>query len=185
MSSSSSYLLRLVGNSFNPCSDLLLIPKVTALERGDGVGVRDGLEIVIELVDEGNSRRNVQSTDLLVGNVIQILHEGPQSVPVSRNNDLLSRLDVRSDLALPVRHETLAGGLQTLSELVVEFNPLVPRIVGGVMLTGSVDNRGRDVVRASPDKNLLLAVFVHCLLFVKALKRTVCGKEGMKRTCFK
>ena len=143
--------------------------------------MRDGLEIIIELVDEGNSRRNVQSTDLLVRNVIQILYKGPESVPVSRNNDLLSRLDVRSDLALPVRHETLAGGLQTLCELVVEFNPLVPRIVGGVVLTGSVDNGGRDVVRASPDKDLLLAVFVHRLLLVEALKRTVCERKEKKK----
>lgn len=174
----------MVGNSFNPRSDLLLISKVTALKRGNGVGVRNRLEIVIELVDEGNSRRNVQSTDLLVRNVIQILHKGPESVPVSRNNDLLSRLDVWSDLALPVRHETLAGGLQTLCELVVEFNPLVPRIVGGMVLTGSVDNGGRDVVRASPDKDLLLAVLINRLLLVEALKRTVCGRKEMKNITY-
>ena len=65
-SSSSSYLLRLVGNSFNPCSDLLLIAKVTTLEGGNGIGVRDGLKIVIELVDNIRGTRAAMHTKLFL-----------------------------------------------------------------------------------------------------------------------
>jgi len=136
--------------------------------------MRDGLEIIVKLIDQWNTRRYVQSTDFLVGDVVQILHKRTKSIAMSRDNDLLSRLDVGPNLVLPIRHETLGSRLETLCEFVIEFDSFVTRIIRGMVLAGSVDNGRGDVVRTTPDEDLILAVLVHRLLLVETLKATVC-----------
>lgn len=168
-----SSLLRLICDSFNPSSDLFLVTKVTALKRSNGIGMRDGLEIIIELINQWNARRYVQSADFLVGDVVQILHKCTKSIAMSRDNDLLSRLDVGPNLIFPIRHEPLTSRLETLRKLVIEFDSFVSRIIRWMVLAGPVYNGRGDVVRSPPDKNLLLAMFVHRLLLVETLKSSV------------
>ena len=69
--------------------------------RGDGGGlagdllgvaeviVSDGLEIGVELIDEGNSCGDVEGDNLLVRDLIEILDQSPQTVSVGGDQNLL------------------------------------------------------------------------------------------------
>src|SRR5262245_58218210 len=65
--------LSLIGDGSHRLLHRFLIPEVELLE---------GLQLVVEEVDERNSRRNVQLDDLLVGDVFEVLHQRPQAVAV-------------------------------------------------------------------------------------------------------
>ena len=50
--------------------------------------VTDRPAFVVKFVDQGNSGGNIQSGDIFVGDIIQILDQGPKAVPVCGNEDL-------------------------------------------------------------------------------------------------
>ena len=75
-----------------------------------------GFQIVLELVDEWDTGGDVQADDLLFRYVVEIFHEGPQAIPVGRNQDLLPRRDIGGDLVVPIRQEAVDRVFQALTE---------------------------------------------------------------------
>ena len=63
------------------------------------------LQPVVELVDEWNSGRDVQLDDVLVADVVEILHQRAQAVAVRGNQHTLSARDRRRNRLVPVRQE--------------------------------------------------------------------------------
>ena len=57
----------------------------------------DGTQVIVQLVDERDPRRNVQLDDIRVGNIVEVFDEGAETVPVGRNQDLLTRTQLRGD----------------------------------------------------------------------------------------
>ena len=182
-SSDSKYRVRTTCISDNPWylhpqnsgSDVLLVAEVAAGERSDGVLLRDRQELLVELVHQRHRRGDVQLGDHVLGDVVEVLDEGAEGVPVGRDEHVLAGQDLRSDVVLPVRQHALERGLETLrlGALRHEELVLVLGVVGGVVL--AVDGAGwrRHVVGAAPDVHLLLPVLVHRLLLVEPLERAV------------
>ena len=102
-----------------------------------------------------------------------MLNEGTEGVAVGGNDDVLAGLEVGGNLVLPVGEDTVEGGGEGLGEVLVEGVAGVPGVVGGVVLGGGVDSGRGDVVRTTPDEDLVLAVLVDGLLLVEALEGTV------------
>ncbi len=70
----------------------------------------------VELVDEGNSRGDVQTDDVLIAHCVQILDEGAQAVPVRRDDDPSALADLGRDGLAPVGEKSRDGVLQGLGE---------------------------------------------------------------------
>ena len=73
-----------------------------------------GVELLIQIVDKGNSRRDVQIDDVSVRNVIEFLHQRTEAVPMTCDQDGLTGLHRRRDLTVPKREESCSGILQAL-----------------------------------------------------------------------
>ena len=74
----------------------LLVPKELhrhhRLEQGELKSSRDPvphLEILIQLIDEGDACWKVATHDLLIRHVVQVLHDPTQGVPMRCDQDLL------------------------------------------------------------------------------------------------
>ena len=170
------YLLGLVLNTLNACPNGIDITEVLSAEGGNGtisLSGRDDVQVIIELVDERSSCGDVELGDLILGDVVQMLNESTKGVAVGGNDDVLAGLEVRGNLVLPVGEDTVEGGGEGLGEVLVEGVAGVPGVVGRVVLRGGVDGGRGDVVRTTPDEDLVLAVLVDGLLLVEALEGTV------------
>mmetsp|Transcript_55 Transcript_55/g.90 ORF Transcript_55/g.90 Transcript_55/m.90 type:complete len:258 (+) Transcript_55:200-973(+) len=168
------YLLSLTCNSPNSSLDTFLIPQITSLQRSNGIGVRNGLKILIQLINERNTGGNVESSNLIFGNAIQMLDKRTEGVSMRRNEELLAISDGRSHGIFPVRHEAVFGEFERLGKgqiLLVDAG--VGGIIAGVVLTVLVERGGGDVVAPPPDQHLVLAVLVHSLLLVETLQSAV------------
>jgi len=166
----------LVLDSLNSRSDSIDITQVLSTERSNRTIISrsgDHIQIVIKLVNERSAGGNVELGNLILGNVVKVLHKGTERVAVSSDNDVLSGLEVGNDLVLPVGKDTVQGGGKRLGKVIGEGVVGITGIVGWVVLAGTVDSRRRDVVRATPDEDLVLSVLVDSLLLVKALKRSI------------
>ncbi len=75
-----------------------------------------GFQVVLELVDEWDAGGDVEVDDLLFRYVVEIFHEGPQAIPVCRNQDLLPRRYIWSDRVVPIRQEAVDRVFQALRE---------------------------------------------------------------------
>ena len=82
-------------------ADLLRAAQVALLDRYMG----RRLEILVELVDEGLARRDVQLDDVGVADVVKVLHERPQAVAVGTHEDGVPGPQVRHDRVVPVREQ--------------------------------------------------------------------------------
>ena len=56
----------------------------------------------------------LSADDLVVGDVVEVLHERPQAVPVGRDQDPPAGGHGRGDLVVPVRQEPRDGVLERL-----------------------------------------------------------------------
>lgn len=169
-------LFGLVLDTLNACPNGIDITEVLSAEGGNGTisrSGRDDVQVIIELVDERSSGGDVELGDLILGDVVQMLNEGTEGVAVGGNDDVLAGLEVGGNLVLPVGEDTVEGGGEGLGEVLVEGVAGVPGVVGGVVLGGGVDGGRGDVVRTTPDEDLVLAVLVDGLLLVEALEGTV------------
>ena len=169
-------LFGLVLNTLNARPNGIDITEVLSAEGANGtisLSGRDDIQVIIELVDERSSGGDIELGDLILGDVVQMLNESTEGVAVGGNDDVLTGLEVGGDLVLPVGEDTVEGGGEGLGEVLVEGVAGVPGVVGGVVLGGGVDGGRGDVVRTTPDEDLVLAVLVDGLLLVEALEGTV------------
>ena len=67
------------------------------------------LEIVVQLVDEGDAGGQVAAHNLLVRHVVQVLHNPAQRVPVRSNQDALTRPHLGHDHVVPVGQRALCN----------------------------------------------------------------------------
>ena len=103
-----------------------------------------------------------------------MLDNPPQTVAVRDDQQLVGHFQVRKDRALPVRHDPFdrlfqgfgARQFPVRNQPVARVETRVARIVLGERI-------GCDVVAASPDEHLLVAVFGGCLALVESLQHTV------------
>lgn len=154
--------------------------------RGDGGGlagdllgvaeviVSDGLEIGVELIDEGNSCGDVEGDNLLVRDLIEILDQSPQTVSVGGDQNLLPGSNCGRNGLIPEGGEAIDGVFETFGErdegrVDVGVFGVVPGVHGVVL----GHERGRDVVRPSPDRDLFLSVQGSGLGLVQTLKTAV------------
>ena len=69
-------------------------------------------ELIVELVDQGNSSRYVQRQDILVGNVVEVFDQCPQAVAMCNNDGFLAALNRRHDGLVPVGEKSGNGVLE-------------------------------------------------------------------------
>jgi hypothetical protein len=93
----------------------------------------DDLALRVELVDDGNTGRELDVDNLLARKALEGLDDGAERVAVSGDEDLLSLLDAGEDLSLVVGEGAVGGELERLS------------------------SGGRDVIGTAPDMDLLLS----------------------------
>src|SRR5881409_1004219 len=112
--------LRLSSYAFGRCTSGFRVAQVVMTLR---------LQAVVQLVDEGNSRRDVQLDDRRFRDPVQILDERTQAVAVSGNDDPLAGLNRRGDRVVPVRKEASDRVLQRFSQRQIAGADVgVPRI---------------------------------------------------------
>jgi len=92
---------------------------------------------------------------------------------VSGDEDGLSVLELRYDIVVVVREDTVEGGGEGLGEFLGEFVAGVTGVVGGVVGTALVYGGRGDVIGSAPDEDLVLSIFVHSLLLIKTLKTSI------------
>jgi hypothetical protein len=139
--------LTLVGNRLESLTNSLFISEVVVLDR---------LEVGIQLIDEGDTRGDVQLGDLRLRNIIQILDQSTDRVTVSGDDDTLTGLDGGGNVAVPEGNETSNSILQGLSlGDLLGLETSVAAIVAGPVLGGLLDLRRGDIVAATPDFDLL------------------------------
>mmetsp|Transcript_66953 Transcript_66953/g.178311 ORF Transcript_66953/g.178311 Transcript_66953/m.178311 type:complete len:278 (-) Transcript_66953:158-991(-) len=167
--------LGLVLDRLGRCLYLLRIPQIPAkLERRDRQVRGDGLQVCGKAVHEGRPRGDLQPGDCVVRDVLDVLQDGTDGVPVRGNEDSLPRLQSGSDLCLPEGHHARDGVLEALRHgdvLVLEVRVLC--LLARVVLAVLLDGRGRDVEAPAPDLHLLGAVLLHRLLLVEACEAAV------------
>mmetsp|Transcript_66948 Transcript_66948/g.178293 ORF Transcript_66948/g.178293 Transcript_66948/m.178293 type:complete len:313 (-) Transcript_66948:70-1008(-) len=167
--------LGLVLDRLGRCLYLLRIPQIPAkLERRDRQVRGDGLQVCGKAVHEGRPRGDLQPGDCVVRDVLDVLQDGTDGVPVRGDKNGLPGLERGSDLRLPEGHHARDGVLEALRHgdvLVLEVRVLC--LLARVVLAVLLDGRGRDVEAPAPDLHLLGAVLLHRLLLVQAGESSV------------
>jgi hypothetical protein len=136
--------------------------------------VTDRLQLIVQLVDERDPRRNVQLHDVLLADVVQILHERTQAVAVRGDEHALAARDRRRDRVVPVGQEARDRVLERLrAGNLLRPQARVARIAPGVALVVRRHRRWRNVVAAAPDFDLILAVLRGRFRLVQPLERAV------------
>mmetsp|Transcript_58054 Transcript_58054/g.160489 ORF Transcript_58054/g.160489 Transcript_58054/m.160489 type:complete len:236 (-) Transcript_58054:104-811(-) len=175
-------LFGLVFDALDTSADGILVANIPPRDRSDAIRMRDGLHVIIKLVDQGNGRRNVELGDVLLRDAIKVHHKSAEAVAVGRDEQLLSALDLRHNLVLPVRQHTVGGSLERLGG---REQRLVDRSVLGVIarevLRGGLHVRRRNVEATAPDKDLVLSVFVNGRLLVEAGEAAVVALVELPR----
>ena len=85
----------------------------------------DGTKLLVQFVHKGDSRGDVQIYDVGVRNVVEILDQCPEAVPVACNEDLPAS-HRRCDAIMPAGEESCHGILQAFrgGELLVAEMPV-------------------------------------------------------------
>src|SRR3954447_19081685 len=147
---------------------------------GGGIGVEvlaaplQGLQVLVEPVDKRDAGGDVQPDDGLLGHPVEVLDQGTQRVAVRGHTHGPAVAQVRHDRVVPVGQHPLhdvgealgAGDDLVRQGRVRRRADLRPLVVVG-------DRRGRGVVGAAPEHELLLAVLLERRLLVLALQGSV------------
>merc|ERR550517_383900 len=161
--------LPLIGHGLYRFLDRLLVTKEL---HGD-----DGLQLLVQLVHEGDACWEVTAHDLLVRHVVQVLHNSPQRVSVSGYQYFLARLELGNDNVVPVGQSPLDGQLEGLAsrELGLCWSVLVPRIIPDDVIIRVIrlHGRRRNVEGSPPDLDLLLPVLGSGLGLIEARQTPV------------
>ena len=138
------------------------------------VVVADWRQVVRQLVDERDARRDVEADDVVVRDPVEVLHERPEAVAVGGDEDALPVPEVGHDRVVPVRQEAGNRVLERLGERQqVLRETRVARVAAGMPLVVRGEGGRRRRVGAAPDLHLLLAELLRRLGLVEALERPV------------
>jgi len=74
----------------------------------------DGGEVVFKSIHQGDTSGGVELDDRVIGDVIKVFNQGPQTVAVGGNNHLPFRLHLGRDGLLPVRQKADDSILEAL-----------------------------------------------------------------------
>ena len=74
----------------------------------------DRIQLLIKLVDQRQSGRDIQFCNLGLRDIIYILHQRTDAVTVRRDDQALARLDLRDQGRMPVREDPFKRDLQRL-----------------------------------------------------------------------
>ena len=165
----STYLLGLVLDTLNTRPHSINITKVLSTEGSNGTigrGSGNDVHVVIKLINEGSAGGDVELGNIGLGDVIKMLDKSTEGVAMSGNDNVLAGLEVGDDTVLPVGEDTVKSGGKRLGKVIGKGVVGVTGIVGRVVLAGSVNSGGRNVVRTTPDEDLVLTVLVDGLLLV-------------------
>src|SRR6266850_2136672 len=153
--------LQLAGDRLGRLADRGWIAEVEASPRA---------QVVLERVHERDAGRDVEPDDGVVGDAVEILHEGPEAVAVGGDEDLVARADPRRDRLVPVRQEAFDRVLEALRR---------GRFLGSQARIAGIEARMTRIVRAqggrphvvapAPEPGLLFAVSFRGLRLVQAL----------------
>eukprot|EP00966_Prymnesium_polylepis_P022147 509418-Prymnesium_polylepis.3 len=145
-----------------------------AAQRRDGAGGRDGLEVGVEVVDEGDAGGDLDAHDAVLGDGVEELEEAADRVAVRRDEHRVAVAQRRRDLLVPERQAALDGILEALARRKHRrVDVRVHRVGARVVLRALLDRRRRDVVRAAPLHHPIGPVRRDRLLLVLALQRAV------------
>ena len=64
-------------------------------DRSDAIRMRDGLHVIVKLIDQGDGRGDVELGDVLLRDAIEVHDEGAEAVAVGGDQQLLPALDLR------------------------------------------------------------------------------------------
>jgi hypothetical protein len=95
----------LISDSLHPCLELLLIEEVVVLQ---------GSQVAIEFEDKGASCGNVVAYDFSIRHLGEMLNDGAKGVAMGDDNDALVIEDLRANLIVPVREDTIDCDLEGL-----------------------------------------------------------------------
>jgi hypothetical protein len=132
-------------------------PAPTALERS---------QALVELVDDGHARGDLELGDVLAGHLVEVLDKGPQAVAVGRHQYHLAGEQGGRDGVVPVRdhaHHDVGQALRAGHDA-GHVAGVGRHVEGGTRL-----QRGRrHVVAPAPQQELLVAIAVARLRLVQA-----------------
>ena len=95
----------LIGDSLHSCLELLFIEKVVVLEGG---------QVGVKFEDKGASSGDIVPDDVSIRHLGEMLNDGAERVPMGHHNDALAIEDLRANLVVPVRKDTIDGDLEGL-----------------------------------------------------------------------
>gem|GEM_PF-7061317 len=128
----------------------------------------------IKLIDQGDSRRNVQPHDLVVRDVIQILHDGAQTVSVGCYHHLASSHQAGNDHFIPKGHGAGYRVFQGFTERDLRFFEVsITRVFAGIAFVVLTQGGRWHIIASAPDQHLFIAVFLGSFGLVQALQRAI------------
>lgn len=155
----------MAGYGIHGCSDRLLVAEVVAFDR---------LEVVIQLVNEGNAGRDVELEDLLFGEVVEVFDQCAKAIPVSGDDDAFAGLHSGCDFFVPKRKKAIDSILEALGEGKLGLgNAGVAGIVSGPALVGFLKWGWGNVVTAAPDEDLFVTKLRRCFRFIETLESSI------------
>lgn len=122
----SSSLLGLVLHSLDARPNSVLVAEVPSAQRAERTLLRDGLHVVIQLVHQGSAGGDVELGDDILADVVEVLNEGAEGVPVGGDDDGLVRLELGDDVLLEVGRHALEGRFEALRPVIGEVESGVP-----------------------------------------------------------
>ena len=146
------------------------------------VVVLDGLELVVELVDERHAGGDVELDDVLLGYAVEVFDERTEAVAVRGDDYAFAAADVGRYDVLPVGDDARDGVFEALAERkLVRRYVRVARFVSGPAFVALLKERRARRVAAAPDFDLRVAVLRGGLGLVEPLERAVVALVELPR----
>jgi hypothetical protein len=132
------------------------------------------LQVFIQLIHQGNSCRDIQTDDFLIGEFIEMLDEGPETVPVGGDDHTLSFEDCRSDGIFPIREKAFNSILEALSQRKKILGEVcvapIPARITFIILR---EQWRADIIASAPEKDFFLPLFLGCLRLIQTLQSPI------------
>src|SRR5690606_16987950 len=132
-----------------------------------------GTVVLVELVDQRDARGDVQRGDVVVADVLELLHQTAQRVAVRGLTHGLACHQVGHDRALPVGQQAVDDELERVGARHLTVDTRVPGVVHLAELTGVVEQGRGHIEGAAPQLELLGTELLQRLRLVLALQSAV------------
>ena len=134
----------------------------------------DGLQILIQFVDQRNTGGDVEFGDVLFADAVEVHDQRAQAVAVGADQYLPAGLNGGHDFVEPVGQKPRHGLLERFGAgQLVRVDPGVTRIVVGQSVVAFGQGRRGNIVTAPPNLHLVGAVLFDGFGFVESLQVAV------------